>query len=30
LGMPLVIINGIVIRGVDEKKYQEALATQPQ
>ena len=29
VGMPLVIINGIVIRGVDEKKYQEALATQP-
>lgn len=29
VGMPLVIINGIIIRGVDEKKYQEALATQP-
>lgn len=29
VGMPLVIINGIVIRGVDEKKYQEALDTIP-
>ena len=29
VGMPLVIINGIIIRGVDEKKYKEALATQP-
>lgn len=27
VGLPLVVINGIVIRGVDEKKYQEALAT---
>ena len=25
VGMPLVIINGVVIRGVDEKKYKEAL-----
>jgi hypothetical protein len=25
VGMPLVIINGYVIRGVDEKKYKEAL-----
>jgi glutaredoxin len=30
VGMPLVVINGIIIRGVDEKKYTEALATQPQ
>jgi hypothetical protein len=29
VGMPLVVINGIVIRGVDEKKYQEALDTIP-
>ncbi len=29
VGMPLVIINGVVIRGVDEKKYREALAIQP-
>lgn len=30
VGMPLVIINGVVIRGVDEKKYREALAKPPQ
>jgi hypothetical protein len=30
VGMPLVIINGVVIRGVDEKKYREALAIKPQ
>lgn len=29
-GMPLVIINGDVIRGVNEKRYQEALARPPQ
>ena len=29
VGMPLVIINGIVIRGVDEKKYKDALDTLP-
>jgi hypothetical protein len=29
VGMPLVIINGVVIRGVDEKKYHEALALPP-
>jgi len=28
-GMPLVVINGVIIRGVDEKKYQEALAQPP-
>lgn len=28
-GMPLVVINGVIIRGVDEKKYQEALALPP-
>ncbi len=27
VGMPLVIINNIMIRGVDEKKYKEALET---
>lgn len=30
VGMPLVIINGVVIRGVDEKKYRDALAIKPQ
>ncbi|MDD1611271.1 MAG: hypothetical protein LUO95_11965 [Methylococcaceae bacterium] len=30
VGMPLVIINGSVIRGVDEKKYRDALAIKPQ
>jgi hypothetical protein len=30
VGMPLVIINGDVIRGVDEKRYKEALARPPQ
>lgn len=30
VGMPLVIINGVVIRGVDEKKYREALSIKPQ
>ncbi len=30
VGMPLVIINGVVIRGVDEKKYHEALSIKPQ
>jgi hypothetical protein len=30
VGMPLVVINGVVIRGVDEKKYEDALATKPQ
>jgi hypothetical protein len=25
-GMPLVIINGVVIRGVNEKQYRDALA----
>ena len=29
IGLPLVIINGITIRGVDEKKYRDALATKP-
>lgn len=29
IGMPLVIINGVVIFGVDEKKYRDALAIQP-
>jgi len=29
VGMPLVIINGVVIRGVNEKKYKEALALPP-
>lgn len=29
VGMPLVIINGVVIRGVDEKKYKEALDLKP-
>lgn len=29
VGMPLVIINDVVIRGVDEKKYRDALAIQP-
>jgi hypothetical protein len=29
VGMPLVIINGVIIRGVDEKKYHEALALPP-
>ncbi|MFI3188721.1 hypothetical protein BCS42_08825 [Crenothrix sp. D3] len=29
-GMPLVIINGDVIRGVNEKRYKEALARPPQ
>lgn len=29
VGMPLVIVNGVVIRGVDEKKYQEALSLTP-
>lgn len=28
-GMPLVVINGVIIRGVDENKYQEALALPP-
>jgi hypothetical protein len=28
-GMPLVIINGVVIRGVNEKLYQDALAVKP-
>jgi glutaredoxin len=30
VGMPLVIINGDVIRGVDEKRYRDALAKPPQ
>lgn len=30
VGMPLVIINGVVIRGVDEKKYHDALLIKPQ
>ena len=30
VGMPLVIINGDVIRGVDEKRYRDALARPPQ
>lgn len=30
VGMPLVIVNGVVIRGVDEKKYKEALSIKPQ
>jgi glutaredoxin len=30
IGMPLVIINGDVIRGVDEKRYRDALARPPQ
>lgn len=30
VGMPLVIINGVVIRGVNEKLYQDALAIKPQ
>lgn len=29
VGMPLVIINGITIRGVDEQKYRDALSTKP-
>ncbi len=29
VGMPLVIINGVVIRGVDEKKYRDALSLKP-
>jgi hypothetical protein len=29
VGMPLVIINGVTIRGVDEEKYREALALPP-
>lgn len=29
VGMPLVIINGVVIRGVDEKKYRDALSIKP-
>lgn len=30
IGLPLVIINGDVIRGVDEKRYRDALARPPQ
>jgi hypothetical protein len=29
IGLPLVIINGVTIRGVDEKKYRDALAIKP-
>lgn len=29
VGLPLVIINGVVIRGVDEKKYRDALSLTP-
>jgi glutaredoxin len=29
VGMPLVVINGTTIRGVDEKKYQDALDAIP-
>lgn len=25
VGLPLVVINGVIIRGVDERKYKEAL-----
>lgn len=29
VGMPLVIINGVVIRGVNEQKYEDALKLTP-